>query len=176
MMVLGALGYVYHDYDNHPGTYLPLVMYYLSISVEAVWGKRVTQLHPLHALGSCLLTNLMTLPFITALSIYLHPKNDWGLGAVSENLAVGYTLASSVLASVGIGAAGWRCRGLVTATTFSVVGVVAKVVTVAVSTAVFGTERRRESLFSLLLCVVGGAMYEQPGTGRGRMGGRKRSR
>ena len=66
-------------------------------------------------------------------------------------------LLLSCLAGVGISWAGFKCQQVVTATAYTVVGVVNKMLTVLVNVLMWDEHASSTGIASLLICVLGGA-------------------
>lgn len=97
-----------------------------------LFGKVITNAQPVSLGTSVLLTNSMgIIPFVVI---------GLGTGELSKGLAPAlYTptasavLIFSAVLSAGIGFSSWWCRSLVSATSFTVIGTVNKIITVLVS-------------------------------------------
>jgi hypothetical protein len=63
--------------------------------------------------------------------------------------------------SAGIGFSSWWCRSLVSATSFTMIGVLNKLVTVALNVLVWEKHSSPLGTAFLLVCLFGGAFYEQ---------------
>ncbi|CAM9739718.1 unnamed protein product, partial [Phaeothamnion confervicola] len=61
----------------------------------------------------------------------------------------------------GISYAGWWCRAQVSATTFTLVGVVNKLLTVLLNVLVWNKHASGPGIACLLVCLVGGGIYKQ---------------
>ena len=61
----------------------------------------------------------------------------------------------------GISWAGFKCQSCITATAYTVVGVVNKMVTVLANVLIWDQHASGVGIASLLLCLVGGALYQQ---------------
>lgn len=61
----------------------------------------------------------------------------------------------------GIGYTGWWCRGKVSATSFTLIGVLNKCMTVIVNMMIWDQHANAAGTFSLFLCLVGGSLYTQ---------------
>merc|ERR1719413_174274 len=85
---------------------------------------------------------------------------EWSIGAI---VAVGL----SCVVGVAISYAGFNLRKLVSATSFTVVGVVCKILSVLINDVVWtfaGSADKHSNLlghFSLLICIAAGFMYER---------------
>lgn len=136
------------------------LVYTAAIGAEMLFGKAITSTFNASLATSVLLTNAIgVLPFL-------------GIGAATGELrrgldarfftpsACAVLLASCVL-SAGIGFTSWWCRSLVTATSFTVVGVVNKVLTVLLNILVWSKHASALGTAFLLVCLAGGSLYQQ---------------
>lgn len=160
-IVLGALIYVLNDAEftmNGVGVYFWVTMYFGLICFSMVFGKALIKDVDLTLSGNVLYTNCISIPMMLSFGI--------GMGELSTVQKVEikrpgfFLLLLSCVAGTGIAYAGWWCRGEVSATTFTLVGVVNKVFTVLVNLMIWDNHATAGGIFGLLLCLVGAAMYE----------------
>lgn len=135
-------------------------VYILCIAGEMIFGKMITSKHDATLGASVFLTNSFAIiPFLVIgastgeLSRGMHSK-FFTFSATSVLLA-------SCALSAGIGFTSWWCRSLVSATTFTVVGTVNKVLTVMLNIAVWSKHASALGTFFLLVSLAGGSFYEQ---------------
>jgi GDP-mannose transporter len=163
LVAAGCAAFVAVDAEFHLkgwAAYGWCLVYTAAIGAEMLFGKAITSTFNASLATSVLLTNAIgVLPFLA-------------IGAATGELrrgldarfftpgAVGVLLASCAL-SAGIGFTSWWCRSLVTATSFTVVGVVNKVLTVLLNILVWSKHASPAGTAFLLLCLAGGAFYEQ---------------
>jgi len=134
--------------------------YVAALAAEMLLGKRITAEHDVSLAASVLLTNAFALgPFLA-------------LGAATGELARGadaalYTplacavLAASCALSAGIGFSSWWARGLLSATSFTVIGTVNKVITILLNILLWDKHASPLGTAALLCCLAGGALYQQ---------------
>ena len=90
-----------------------------------------------------------------------HAPPNAGLDlALFTPAAVAALLASCVL-SAGIGFSSWWCRSLVSATSFTMIGVLNKLLTVVLNIVVWEKHSSPLGTAFLLICLFGGAFYQQ---------------
>jgi GDP-mannose transporter len=70
-------------------------------------------------------------------------------------------LTVSCVIGCGISYAGWNCRNLVSAATYTLVGVMNKFVTIMLNVLVWDKHASVAGLLSLVLCLGGGFFYQQ---------------
>ena len=139
--------------------YFWVVAYFVIISIEMIFGKKITSSVKCSLATSVFLTNLGTLPAMLALSVVR--GEDWSLQPIFNNPAYLWVLLFSCLAGTGIGFAGWWCRSLLSATSFTVVGICNKIVTVILNITVWDKHASPFGTMCLMVCLGGGIMYQQ---------------
>ena len=72
-----------------------------------------------------------------------------------------FWLALSCAIGMGISWAGFWCQSLVSATTYTVVGVMNKMLTVTVNVMIWDKHASAYGIMSLVVCLVGGTLYQQ---------------
>ena len=70
-------------------------------------------------------------------------------------------LAVSSVVGTLIGYTGWSCRSLVSATTFTLVGVINKFITILLNVFIWDKHASPLGIMALVLCLVGGSFYQQ---------------
>jgi len=161
-MVVGATLYVNTDSQFKMDgfkAYFWVVAYFVIISIEMIFGKKITSSVKCSLATSVFLTNLGTLPAMLALSVVR--GEDWSLQPIFNNPAYLWVLLFSCLAGTGIGFAGWWCRSLLSATSFTVVGICNKIVTVILNITVWDKHASPFGTMCLMVCLGGGIMYQQ---------------
>lgn len=81
-------------------------------------------------------------------------NSDWvsyGLSIVGLSLLVNHVYRYT----------GWLCRGMVSATTYTLVGVVNKFLTVLLNVLVWDKHSTGPGLFAVCLCLAAGSLYQQ---------------
>ena len=134
--------------------------YVVCIGAEMLLGKAITAQHEASLAASVLLTNAFALlPFLA-------------LGSATGELARGLDpahftpracviLAASCALSAGIGFSSWWARALVSATTFTVVGTLNKLITVVLNIVVWDKHASPLGTAFLFLAIFAGAAYQQ---------------
>ena len=83
------------------------------------------------------------------------------LGAITITNTALFWLVVSCLIGMGISWAGFWCQSLVSATTYTVVGVMNKMLTVAMNVLVWDNHASTAGIASLGVCILGGSLYQQ---------------
>eukprot|EP00520_Triparma_pacifica_P014801 CAMPEP_0118637014 /NCGR_PEP_ID=MMETSP0785-20121206/2931_1 /TAXON_ID=91992 /ORGANISM="Bolidomonas pacifica, Strain CCMP 1866" /LENGTH=627 /DNA_ID=CAMNT_0006528181 /DNA_START=219 /DNA_END=2103 /DNA_ORIENTATION=+ len=161
-MVLGATLYVLSDSQFKMGgikAYFWVLTYFVIISLEMIFGKKITFSVKCTLATSVLLTNLFTLPAMLLLSAAR--GESWSLDPLFDNPAYMWVLVLSSIAGTGIGFSSWWCRSLLSATSFTVVGICNKILTVILNIMVWDKHASPFGTCSLLICLAGGIAYQQ---------------
>ncbi|KNC86516.1 hypothetical protein SARC_01346 [Sphaeroforma arctica JP610] len=165
-IVIGAAVYVSDDMEfavEGTAAYTWVIIYFLAICAEMTYGKKLVSDVDLTLSGSVLYTNtLAILPFLflflstSELSVLTTqaPVESWPfLGWV--------VLVASGVVGAGIGYSGWNCRHKVSATSFTIIGVINKFLTVMLNIIIWDKHASTISLCGLIICLVAGSFYRQ---------------
>jgi hypothetical protein len=71
-----------------------------------------------------------------------------------------FWLIASCVMGVGISYSGWRTRSVITATTFTLVGVLNKMATIAFTVIVWPNDTTAASILALVFCILFGLLYQ----------------
>mmetsp|Transcript_18733 Transcript_18733/g.39828 ORF Transcript_18733/g.39828 Transcript_18733/m.39828 type:complete len:342 (-) Transcript_18733:145-1170(-) len=157
VIVLGATIYVAVDAGFKVEGYTWLLVYFAFIVIEMVFVKFVIETVPMSTWTRVYYNNVLSLPmalmtlpggkgvFLTA---------EWTLASVA---AVGM----SCVVGLAISFAGFNLRKLVSATSFTVVGVVCKILTVLINDLIWTQHSNAMGHVGLLLCIAAGFGYER---------------
>lgn len=168
LIVLGALGYASLDEKFQTqglAAYSWPVMYLVTISLEMAYGKKITRSVDLKTLsGPVLYTNLLGLPPMLAFAVIGNEFQRYSIAQTSSNTvsaAAFAFLALGCIAGTGIGYSGWWCRDKVSATTFTLVGVINKCLTILLNVAIWDQHAPFDAIMCLFVCLIGGSVYQQ---------------
>lgn len=159
---IGACLYVLieSDFTLHGfGAYSWTLAYLLIICFQMTYGKQILTHVKTTIWGSVLYTNAlslvpMTILFFTTgdyIQVYTVTFNQFNLTILLLSCVIG----------CGISYAGWHCRNLVSAATYTLVGVMNKVVTIILNIIIWDKHASVGGLLSLVLCLAGGFFYQQ---------------
>eukprot|EP00939_MAST-03C_sp_MAST-3C-sp1_P001387 g1387.t1 len=163
IIALGAILYVKADKEfmiDGLSAYSWVSMYFCLICFLMVFGKSLIKDVKLTLSGNVLYTNALSLPLMFSFGIV---NGEFGaLGNVRVAPMGWILLLFSCIAGTGIGYSSWWCRSTVSATTFTLVGVTNKVVTVLINLLIWDKHASVVGICSLSLCLVGAYLYAPP--------------
>jgi len=159
----GAAAFVSVDSAFHADgvrAYAWVGAYCLTLTAEMLLGKAITSQHEASLGASVLLTNGYALAPFLAIGAATGELSR-GLDAALYTPRACAVLALSCALSAGIGFSSWWARDLLSATTFTVVGTVNKVLTVLINIVFWNKHATPLGTAYLLVCLAGGAAYQQ---------------
>lgn len=176
-IVVGAVGYASTDeqfISQGFSAYFWPFSYLCLITFEMVYGKQIVRSVKFKTVsGPVQYTNLLGWPpmllfakmggefqRLDDLMSSYGVSSVWGLitKLPAESLALSVL---GCLIGTGIGYSGWWCRGKVSATSFTLIGVLNKCMTVIVNTLIWDNHASPAGIASLFLCLIGGSFYQQ---------------
>jgi GDP-mannose transporter len=161
---VGAIGYVLTDSAfkmNGIGAYTWVMIYFVAIVVEMTYGKQVMSQLSFNSpvWGSALYTNLLCLPPMLAMAIFNSETSQ--LQELEITLPGVLVVSISCFLGVGMSWAGWNCREKVSATTFTLIGVACKFITVLINIIIWDKHATAVGFFFLSICIGASALYRQ---------------
>jgi len=164
-VVIGALIYVGNDAQflvMGLSAYTWVTLYFFAIVLEMTYGKKIVQDVELNLSGSVLYTNLLAIPPFSLLFLFTEEWSNLQKFPTSDWPTVGIIVLSlSCLVGTGIGYSGWHCRHIVSATTYTIVGVMNKMLTVLINILIWDKHATPLGILGLVICLLGGSMYRQ---------------
>jgi solute carrier family 35 protein len=158
-IVLGAGAYVYFDGAFKLDSYVWVVAYFISIVSEMVYVKHVITEVKMTTWGRVYYNNFLS---ILPVLIFGFIFNDYeGLLTHTWSFESIFFLLLSCVVGVGISYAGFYLRALVSATSFTVIGVVNKLATTVANVMVWDKHANSYGIVALLFCILGGTFYQQ---------------
>ena len=111
--------------------------------------------------GPVLYCNILSAPFMFLLGYAAGDFNNisWKLAQVSTKGL--WILLFSGFTGTFIGYTSWMCRGMVSATTFSLVGVINKFLTVLMNVFIWDKHSSPAGLTAVCICLLAGSFYQQ---------------
>ena len=165
IVAAGALIYCMSDSQfalNGFAAYTWVLIYFVLITFEMTYGKKLTSSVKMDSVwGPVLYCNLLA-----AFPMFLLGYSNGDYENITERLtempANGVMiLVFSCVTGTLIGYTGWLCRGMVSATTYTLVGVVNKFLTVLLNVFIWDKHSSPIGLFAVCLCLLAGTFYQQ---------------
>lgn len=167
-LVVGAYGYASFDTKFQTQglhAYLWPTLYLFTISFEMAYGKRIIRSVDLKTKsGPVLYTNLLSVgPMLgfAAMSGELSKfAADRSMGDTVSAGALSLLLLGCIVGT-GIGYSSWWCRDKVSATSFTLIGVINKCLTVLLNLLIWDQHAAPGGILCLFVCLLGGVIYKQ---------------
>eukprot|EP01103_Thecamoeba_quadrilineata_P008482 TRINITY_DN18218_c0_g1_i1.p1 TRINITY_DN18218_c0_g1~~TRINITY_DN18218_c0_g1_i1.p1 ORF type:complete len:327 (-),score=39.04 TRINITY_DN18218_c0_g1_i1:3-983(-) len=162
LILFGAITYVQMESKLKVESVLWASLYFVAQCFEVLYVKyhMISTIH-MSSWTRSLYANLLALPFIFAATLALNehdPLSNFFGKSELDPFCIPVILLSCVMGLM-VGWLGFVCREKITATAFSVVGNVNKLLTVAINCTIWDQHASLHALFGLLLSIVGGALY-----------------
>ncbi|KAL2540070.1 GDP-mannose transporter GONST3 [Abeliophyllum distichum] len=161
----GSVLYVITDYQFTLTAYSWALAYLVSMSIDFVYIKHVVMTIGLNTWGLVLYNNLEALLLfplellimgeLKKIEHEISDESDWYTFQVL--LPVGL----SCLFGLAISFFGFSCRRAISATGFTVLGIVNKLLTVVINLVIWDKHSTFVGTLGLLICMIGGIMYQQ---------------
>ncbi|KAJ4974004.1 hypothetical protein NE237_007178 [Protea cynaroides] len=161
----GSVLYVLTDYQFTLTAYSWAMAYLISMSVDFVYIKHVVMTIGLNTWGLVLYNNLEALLLfplellimgeLKKIKHEISEESDW------YSLAVVFPVGLSCLFGLAISFFGFSCRRAISATGFTVLGIVNKLLTVVINLIIWDKHSSVLGTVGLLICMAGGVMYQQ---------------
>ncbi|XP_015944467.1 GDP-fucose transporter 1 [Arachis duranensis] len=170
VILAGAVGYVSTDSAFTLTAYSWAFAYLVTITTEMVYIKHMVMNLGLNTWGFVLYNNLLSLMiaplfwFLTGENLEVFDALRSGSGSLFDPSALAAVGLSCVF-GLAISFFGFAARKAVSATAFTVTGVVNKFLTVAINVLIWDKHASPFGLLCLLFTIVGGVLYQQSVTG-----------
>eukprot|EP01114_Cavostelium_apophysatum_P021846 TRINITY_DN772_c0_g1_i1.p1 TRINITY_DN772_c0_g1~~TRINITY_DN772_c0_g1_i1.p1 ORF type:complete len:328 (-),score=84.94 TRINITY_DN772_c0_g1_i1:87-1070(-) len=177
IIVVGAVLYVITDAmtsasesDDEEGSgsggfninaYLWVGLYFVAKVTDMLYTKHIVDTVPMSSWGRSFYNNFLSL-FPVAVMVFISGEHVTGPLKYENGDMDTRTLVMVVLSCImglGISISGFKCRELISATSFSVVGNMNKIVTVFINFFVWDAHTTIPGLLCLFICLFGGAYY-----------------
>lgn len=175
----GAVGYVITDSAFSLTAYSWALAYLVTITAEMVYIKHIVTNLGLNTWGFVLYNNLLSL-MISPIFWFLTGEHKLVFSAVESRVEGWFQLdafvavALSCLFGLLISFFGFAARKAISATAFTVTGVVNKFLTVAINVTIWDKHASAFGLVSLLFTLAGGVLYQQSVTAKGNIASAQR--
>lgn len=161
----GSILYVLTDYHFTLTAYFWALAYLISMSIDFVYIKHVVMTIGLNTWGLVLYNNLEAL-LLFPLELFImgelkkikqeiSDESDW------HSFAVVLPVGLSCLFGLSISFFGFSCRRAISATGFTVLGIVNKLLTVVINLVIWDKHSTFIGTVGLLICMFGGILYQQ---------------
>lgn len=162
----GALVYCMSDSQlglDGIGAYTWVSVYFVLIVFEMTYGKKLVKSVEMKSVwGPVLYTNLIAILPMTIMGLCFGEINGDSADLLVELDFAGWcVLLFSCITGCLIGYCGWSCRALLSATTYTLVGVVNKFLTILLNVLLWDKHSTPFGLMSVCLCLAGGFFYQQ---------------
>lgn len=163
-LVAGCVGYALYDKDfsvHGLSAYGWVSVYFTLICFNMTYGKyvlsKVVWVSPIW--GNVWYTNVLSVVPMACLGVF---GQEWkALRSFEMTPSAFAVLLLSCVMGIGLSYTGFHCRNLTSATTYTLVGVVNKLVTVFVDLLIWDEHASPAGLVFLLCCIVASSFYEQ---------------
>ncbi|XP_022771846.1 GDP-mannose transporter GONST3-like isoform X2 [Durio zibethinus] len=166
----GSVLYVLTDYQFTLTAYTWAVAYLVSMSIDFVYIKHVVMTIGLNTWGLVLYNNLEALLLfplellimgeLKKIKHEISDESDW------YSFQVIFPVGLSCLFGLAISFFGFSCRRAISATGFTVLGIVNKLLTVVINLVIWDKHSTFMGTMGLLICMLGGVMYQQSTTNK----------
>lgn len=160
----GGIMYVVTDHEFSVMAYSWGAAYLVSMSIDFVYIKHVVMNIGLKTWGLVLYNNLEALLLFPLELLVMgeweklsQNAHEWS----SSSFEVIFPVCLSCLLGLSISFFGFACRRAISATGFTVLGTVNKLLTVVINLIVWDKHSKFVGTVGLLICMVGGVMYQQ---------------
>eukprot|EP01031_Cornospumella_fuschlensis_P028241 gene28241-34103_t len=143
-------------------SYLWTSIYFILITISMTYGKALTdQVHMQSVWGPVLYSNALSLVPMFFLGSMENGFLEHLYSVTNLPLSGMCVMLFSCIVGTAIGYTGWECRCLVSATTYTLVGVVNKFLTVLLNVLLWDKHSSPIGLIAVCVCLAAGTIYEQ---------------
>jgi len=158
-VLISAVVYIFFDtgvhVDSQRGLFW-LSSWWFTLALSNTYGKFLTEHIDMGHWERVFYTNALSLFPMTAL---FYSDSEHLSSPVLSRYSVFFVSLSCVF-GVSISYSGWKCRSLVTATTFTLVGCLNKIITIMISVLTWPNEFSILKLCALAVCIMFGVIYQ----------------
>lgn len=161
----GSVIYVLTDYQFTLTAYSWALAYLVSMSIDFVYIKHVVMTIGLNTWGLVLYNNLEALLLFPLELLIMGElkkiKHDIKEELPWHSMSVVLPVGLSCLFGLAISFFGFSCRRAISATGFTVLGIVNKLLTVVINLVIWDKHSTVVGTIGLLICMLGGVLYQQ---------------
>ena len=158
-IICGAVAYIWCDSNFEVRAYGWVVAWYVIFAFDQIYIKYVVDQSSLNAWGQTYYTNTLAVPLVLVVALLTREDvemYDLRLDWISTSALIG-----SCVAGVLMSYSAFLLRGLVSATTFTVVGTMCKIATVVINCLIWDKHASLRGLAALFVCLFAGVWYQQ---------------
>eukprot|EP00934_Nitzschia_sp_Nitz4_P008433 Nitzschia sp. Nitz4//scaffold3_size479765//467195//468396//NITZ4_000194-RA/size479765-augustus-gene-1.590-mRNA-1//1//CDS//3329551040//8423//frame0 len=169
-LVVGAYSYACQDekfQTQGMSAYFWPSLYMIIIALEMAYGKNIVKSVPLETRsGPVVYTNLLgILPMMFLATMKSEYSKFWDFYWANDGYrippqSIPYLILGT-LVGTGIGYSGWWCRSVVSATSYTLIGVMNKCLTILLNLVIWDQHATPAGIASLFVCIAGGIIYQQ---------------
>uniref|UniRef100_A0A0D9VR86 Sugar phosphate transporter domain-containing protein n=1 Tax=Leersia perrieri TaxID=77586 RepID=A0A0D9VR86_9ORYZ len=164
----GSVIYVFTDNQFTVTAYTWAVAYLASMSIDFVYIKHVVMTIGLNTWGLVLYNNLEALMLYPLEMLLMGELNQMKIDSSNTTNWLSFDVilpvALSCLFGLSISFFGFSCRRAISATGFTVLGIVNKLLTVVINLLIWDKHASLVGTIGLLICMSGGVLYQQSTT------------
>ena len=138
--------------------YAWLLTWWLLLALQMTYGKWMTEKIEMTQWERVFYTNAFAIPPTILLFFFMGEFGN--VSDVEMGDGAWFWLIASCVMGVGISYSGWRTRSVITATTFTLVGVLNKMATIAFTVIVWPNDTTAASILALVFCILFGLLYQ----------------
>jgi len=159
VLLLGAAGYVMVDTGFHVEAYFWLCLWYIFFVFDTVYVKHMCESVKMTNWGRVYYTNLLALPVVAVMLPSV--GEQIALNAITWTPQVLAPLLLSCAVGVAMSHSSYYLRDTVSATFFTIVGILCKILTVIINMLIWDKHASPSGIGFLLVCVLAGTFYQQ---------------
>lgn len=163
-ILMSCLVYVGTDAEflvRGAAAYSWISLYFLLICISMTLGKQLMSSAKVSIWGSVLLTNGISLPMLVLLTWVRGEFEDVDLAVHETSPEQWAVVLAGCVTGTLIGWAGWYCRDLVSATSYTLIGVANKMLTVLLGVFFLDKHASSTGIASLVVCILASTQYKQ---------------
>lgn len=163
-ILASALFYVANDSEfamNGFAAYTWISVYFVLICVSMTLGKHLMSSTKTTVWSSVLLTNGLSFPMLFLLSLLRGEMEHFSDAALETSASQWGIILAGCATGTMIGWAGWYCRDLVSATSYTLIGVANKMLTVLLGVFFLDKHASPLGIASLVACIAASTQYKQ---------------
>ena len=135
-----------------------LFIWWMLLALQMTYGKWMTEKIEMTQWERVFYTNAFAI--LPTILLFFFTGEFGNVSDVEMGDGAWFWLIASCVMGVGISYSGWRTRSVITATTFTLVGVLNKMATIAFTVIVWPNDTTAASILALVFCILFGLLYQ----------------